>query len=332
MSKTSRIAVQPDGKILIGGESNSDDGIALGLSIWRFTANGFPDETFDGDGRKDLTDWVAHPPNTKPNVEAVKFLNSDGQSLEPPKIYVLCTYNNIYDYGVEEDLADSSELFRLNLDGSSDTAFGSHGKAFFSGELNDFAFYKPSSQANESIYLAGISGNDFTEIGGNKLTVWRYTKDGFPDTTFAANGRSSLPIDNYKRRFERIIIQKDGKVLLSGDLIIANGIIEKYIFRMNSSGVFEQQFGNRTISGVGAITGTDFIYSIAQQSDGKFIVSSPTERYFRDGTIDEPYGLNSNTNIIFYFTIQKDNKLVHINSYFENGSYRGYKIYRDLPE
>lgn len=143
-------------------------------------------------------------------MEAVKVMKPDGLSIEPAKIYVLCTYNNTNDYGIEDDLADSSELIRLNLDGSSDTAFGSHGKAFFSGEFNDIAFYKPSSQANESIYLAGISGNDFTEIGGgNKLTVWRYTKDGLPDTTFAADGRSSLPVDPYyKRRFERIIIQK----------------------------------------------------------------------------------------------------------------------------
>lgn len=333
MSKPTRIAVQPDGKILIGGIRHSDDGLDLGLSVWRFTADGFLDETFDGDGRKDFTDWVSHSPNTKPNVEAVKILKPDGLSLEQPKIYVLCTYNNIHDYGIEDDLADSSELIRLNLDGSSDTSFGSHGKALFSGEFNDFAFYKPSSQASESIYLAGISGSDFTEIGGgNKLTVWRYTKDGFPDTTFAANGRSSLPIDYYIRRFERVLIQKDGKLLVSGDLNRAYGIIERYIMRMNSNGVFEQQFGDRTISGVGAIANAGGLnVSIAQQSDGKFILGSPTKRYFRDGTVDESYVADSNAGVIYHFTIQKDNKLVHIGGYWENGGTRGYRIFRHLP-
>lgn len=58
MSTPTRIAIQPDGKILVGGTRHSDDGFALGLSMWRFTANGFPDETFDGDGRKDFTDWI----------------------------------------------------------------------------------------------------------------------------------------------------------------------------------------------------------------------------------------------------------------------------------
>lgn len=327
MSNPSRIAVQPDGKILIGGKRHSDDGQVLGLAIWRFTADGFPDETFDGDGRKDLTDLMTHLPETNAEVETIKVIKPNGFSIEPVKIYVLCTYNNIYQYGIEYNLADSSKLIKLNLNGSYDTNFGLSGKASLSGEFNEIALYKPSSLANETIYLAGI-GED------NTLTVWRYTKDGFPDTTFAANGRSSLPIDYYKRRFKDILIQKDGKLLLSGDLNVTQGIIQNYIMRMNPNGVFDQQFGNATISGAGAVTrGGAFNYSIAQQSDGKFIAGYLPKRYFRDGTLDESYVVpNSYSNELNYFTIQKDNKLVNVDTYWEhNVGNRSYVISRMLP-
>jgi len=328
MSRPSRIAVQPDGKILIGGKRHSDDGQVLGLSVWRFTADGFLDETFDGDGRKDLTDLMTQFPDPSAEVETIKVVKSNEFSLEPLKIYVLCTYNNINDYYIEsKSLADSSKLIKLNLNGGYDTDFGSSGKAFLSGEFNDIAIYKQLSLANELIYLAGI-GED------NTLTVWRYTKDGFPDTTFAANGRSSLPFDYYKRRFENILIQKDGKLLLSGDFNPTQGIIMNHIMRMNPNGVFDQQFGNATISGVGAVTRPHvFNFSIAQQSDGKFIVGYSPKRYFRDGTLDESYIVpNSYSNELNSFTIQKDNKLVNVDAYWEsNVGNRSYVISRMLP-
>lgn len=269
----SEIAVQPDGKILVGGSRYNSNGF-LGLSVWRFTSAGFLDTTFDTDGRKDIYTPINGEEATL--IQTLKITKS--KVLGVDKIQILAGYP-IYEAS-NFGIADRSIISRLNLDGSLDTNFGNGGNIKLDGEVYDTATHKSTFS---------ITGNSIYAAGRNKYgtpTVWRFTQNGLLDANFADSGKFAVNVGEFTTRFfTNLLVQPDGKILVSG------------------------------------------ITSIAQQSDGKFIVGSPTKRYFRDGTVDESYVVDN----IHHFTIQKDNKLVQIRGYLDTGGQRGYTISRHLP-
>ena len=321
----SNISVQSDGGILIGGNRIANDGSSLGISVWRFTPGGLLDKSFDGDGRKDFTNSPFVIPDPTNYVEKIRITKSSVSGVETENILVLCTYHKFYNYGATGSLAEKSVLFRLNLNGSYDTNFGISGKVTLNGTFFDIANYKPTlSLAGKLIYLAGFDATP---------TVWRYTNNGLPDTSFGNSGRSSLPSNGSNQAFFDIIVQKDGRVLLSGWANPVSGIIQNYVFRMQTNGTFEQQFGNSVLNGAGAISSpTSYNTDLGLQSDGKFIVGRTyfTKRYFPDGNEDTSYLPSDN---VPFFAIQRDNKLVVVETNFSSGvGYTSYTLRRLLPD
>lgn len=308
LSYPSKIALQSDGSILVGGNRVSDDGGFLGVSCWRFANSGFLDKTFDGDGRKDLS-------GSATSVMSVKMM-TDGNNN--PKILILTKDDPYF-----SPPGTFSFLTRLSLTGSYDTSFGNAGKIKISGGYNDLATYKPPlSLVGESIYVAGTENS-------NIMTALRFRADGSPDTAFGSFGKITLPITyEFSQSFNKVVVQPDGKVLLSGTLLNPYPRIKGIVVRVNNHGVFDQQFGTTTISGnIGAIFDANAWLSsnsdLELQSDGKFVVgrSGPDfsyRRYLPDGT--EDFGYVQPTDSHFArFALQKNNRLVAV----EGGSIQG---------
>lgn len=314
----SEIAVQPDGKILIGGDRRTNNHAFLGLSVWRFSENGFLDKTFDGDGRKDIVTSTVDP---TARVQTIKMTKSVVSGATVTKILALCTF----DYPNEAyAIAKTSAIYRLTTNGGTDTNFGIGGKVGFKGEFKHAAAYKPAvSITGDVIYVAGA---DHTKTP----TIWRLTDNGAADANFADAGKFVANIGaNSVRKFRRVIVQPDDKLLVTGDdLNWFSGPFQTYILRLSANGTPDSQFGNTILPNTN-ISGTyngGYQFDMGLQTDGKIISGFHINRYLLDGTpdtsFDLAYALNSP------FILQRDNKLVALEDFSDS---QIYVLRRTLP-
>jgi uncharacterized delta-60 repeat protein len=152
----SAIAFQPDGKIVAAGTSGQD------FLLMRFTANGLPDTTFDGDGRVTTPIVSSAQANSLAVTPSGKILVS-GLSFVAAQGFIVACYNP---------------------DGSLDTSFSGDGKVTFGFEGSFVT----------AAYGMAIDGLGRIVLGGtaaDKFAVARlYTAEPTPVTVF---GRTITP-------------------------------------------------------------------------------------------------------------------------------------------
>ncbi|MGY1497941.1 calcium-binding protein [Streptomyces sp. QTS52] len=145
------LALQPDGKIVVGGEVGTT---RFDFALMRFNTDGSVDTTFDGDGIV-RTDFGGY--------EAVESL-----AVQPD--------GRIVAAGSSDDRA---ALARYNTNGSLDTSFDGDGQAITpAAGAADMAL-----QPDGRIVTAGGSGGNFA--------VLRYTTGGSLDSSFGTGGRAT---------------------------------------------------------------------------------------------------------------------------------------------
>jgi len=127
--------VQPDGKIVVVGNSNSADNLREYTGIARYNSNGTPDATFDGDGQ-----YVT----TVRSVSYDTVLQKDGRIVTAGHVYNSLTTRN--------DLA----VFRFNPNGSPDNSFGTGG--YITTPIGDSSLATAAAlQKDGKIVLGGSS-------------------------------------------------------------------------------------------------------------------------------------------------------------------------------
>ncbi len=343
--RTSAVLVQPDGKILIVGQSNETD-----FSVLRLSSSGSNDTSFDGDGEVGVnfggTDFgsdLALQPNGKivvvgqagsPSAIGVARLSSSGQPdnsfdgdgqrtlaegdsaravvVQPDGKIVMVgagKFNNQFDMRIQ----------RLNVDGSDDWTVPVNFGGFESAA--DVAL-----QPDGKIVVAG-------DVPGTPYGDWavvRLTPAGQLDPTFApggADGDGKRTIDHGgEEKAGGLVIQPDGKIVIAG---IGNGSSDFAFHRINSDGSNDTSF-----DGDGAI-GIDFgstatLEGLALQPDGKLVAvgSVPANdsdlglmRLMPDGSPDASFGPGGKRTIDFggadsgeAVAMQPDGKMVAVGS------------------
>ncbi len=207
------LVVQDDGRILIGGEFSTVNGVPR-LGVARLNADGTLDTSFTND--------------LGGSVHALA-LQGDGKILAGG-------------YGRANNLA------RLNADGSVDTTFASS----MTGWTGVMCL---ALQSDGKVLLGG----QFTTVNGvacNHLA--RLNANGSLDSSF--NGGSGTD-----REVDSIAVQGDGKILIGGGFSSVNGVARNGLARLNTDGSLDTAF----IAIGGPNTGVD---SLAVQSDGKILV------------------------------------------------------------
>jgi uncharacterized delta-60 repeat protein len=204
------IAIQPDGRMLIGGDFTMVNGAVRG-HIARLNADGSTDFSFmSGLAGADDTNAV--------NSIA---LQADG------KIVIGGAFG--YVNGVAR-----SGIARLNPDGSLDTGFQNG----MSGV--DFAINAVATQTNGQIVIAG----GFTMVNGtNRNGIAQLNVDGSLDTGFL-NGLTGVDAP-----IAAIAVQPDGGIVLGGDFTMVNGTSRNGIARLHTDGSLDTGFLNG-LSGV----------------------------------------------------------------------------------
>ncbi len=303
------IAIQQDGKILVGGYLYNSGYYDAG--IVRYNTDGSVDGSFGSAG----VDTFSFTPYDD-YINAID-IQPDG------KIFVSGTTNN----GTDSDMA----LARLNTDGSLDSTFGTDGKVITNPSgSNDYA---PSMalQSDGKIILGGsgifdtkydfcmvryntngsidssfdFDGKVITSMGiglcqgtsllllpdgkivfagkandGNRqlIAVAKYNSDGTLDHSFHQTGKFTTYIPGIQEYiWISVIREPDSKLIISGTAIDALNNGDIFLMRLDSAGTVDSTFGNMGVVSTDIKNNSDDrATAAAMQPDGRILVAGST--------------------------------------------------------
>ncbi len=278
-------ALQPDGKIVLAGDSD------LRVAIARLHPDGSLDTTFSGDGKKTFA-W-----GPLSRAMAVLVL-PDGKLLLA---------------GFSGPEGGDIQVARLNANGALDPAFGTGGKTPVDFGGDDFGLAM-ARQANARILVAGRSsaagavvarlrtsgtldpdfdgdgrltlpgGGSANAVlvqpdhkivvagnpdGSEMMTVMRLHPNGSLDTTFNGNGTTAIDFGPLEDLANGAVLQPDGKIVVAGytqaDEVVA-------VARINASGSLDTTFGAAGKATVDFGVAT-FGNAVALQPNGRIVVA-----------------------------------------------------------
>jgi uncharacterized delta-60 repeat protein len=204
------IAVQDDGKILIGGWFSSFNGVSRN-GIARLNADGTLDQSFGYNGSGISGNWVNKILVQKDDkIIIIGFFN-----------YV----NGVYKRGVA----------RLNPDGTLDPTFNPGGVGTYDNLMGG------EIQPDGKILIGGyITNYNGAAVG----RIARLNTDGTLDNTFNTGGSGAGGIVA-----RQMSIQSDGKIIICGFFTSYNGVQRKYLARLNPDGTLDQTFNGNPVGG-----------------------------------------------------------------------------------
>jgi uncharacterized delta-60 repeat protein len=274
----SAVFIQPDGKIVVVGDRNSDlvDGLAEEAIVARYHPDGSLDESFAGDG-----------------VSQIGSLSGqivDGALQPDGKILLL-------GYHTSPDGDTKMALYRLNPDGSTDSTLNGDGDALidFGGRDRGTAL---ALQPDGRIIAYGSRNSAFVAL----VRLW-------PDGTFDTGGQQTLGFADplfglgSDEVAYGVAVQSDGKIVVAGEVINPNGTESDVgLARFLPNGQLDTSFGDqgRVWFGFGKY---DVARAVALQPDGKIVIAGFSKpfgsvaanflvaRFNPDGTLDHTFAL-----------------------------------------
>ena len=174
------VAIQPDGKIVVAGQTNIEQNAA----VWRLNPDGTPDNSFDNDGRRAINSG---------GVETGQAL-----ALQPDGKIV-----------VAGSAGDDGAVYRLNADGSLDNGFDGDGARGVGSPAQIENLFDVAIQPDGKIVVSGRTFN------GDNVLVARLGADGTPDPAFGVGGERAVANPGNDLAFA-IAVQPDGKLLIAG--------------------------------------------------------------------------------------------------------------------
>ncbi|MCX6874767.1 MAG: choice-of-anchor D domain-containing protein [Verrucomicrobia bacterium] len=304
------MAVQADGKILLGGWFTTVGGVAR-ERIARVNPDGTLDSGFNPgadfsvndlaeqfDGRILLGGLFTSVGGTERNRMA--RLNANGSldpNFNPNANYSLRSMalqgdGEIVVGGGFNSVAGASRnrIARIHADGTLDSGF--------------------NPDANEQVYCVAVQvdgkvllGGKFTSVGGtarNRLA--RVNADGTLDTGF------NPTVVGY---VDSIVLQADGKILLGGQFSAVNGVTRSRIARLNADGSLDSGFNPNA---------SDTVLSLSLQADGKILlgglftsVGGTARNYIArvnaDGTLDPGFNPGAD-NYVYSLGVQANGQIL----------------------
>ena len=290
------VAVQPDGKILVGGDFPTfNNQPANGLV--RLTATGAPDPSFTSpllgnslvenllvqpDGNILVNGYLTLASGTTPYVGLARLLPTGA----PDPGFV----TSLFDEGeVTTNFADAAVLLqpdnRILVSGSFEGAVGNHVARLNPNGTLDLTFQagvgpidEPTTlglQANGSVLVGGF----FAAFGATEAPLVRLTAAGAPDAAFA-------PVLQRPGTVTALARQPDGKLLLGGDFTEYGGQAVHRLVRLTAAGALDAAFAAAT----GVLPAP--VSCLALQPDGQVLagVGRAVLRFGAGGSPDLGFG------------------------------------------
>ena len=312
------VALQSNGKIVVGGYFYLNDGLTPLFALTRLNSNGTLDNTFGTNGFA-----------TTKIVESSKSFSIAIQNDDK----IIATGYYFETGGVGEGFA----LVRYNSDGTLDNNFGTNG-IVITQISNDYdEAQSVAIQTDGKIIVGGFSGYFFVGSYDTDFVLARYNSNGTLDNTFGIKGIVVFDISD-RDFLNSIAVQKDGKILAAGNY--RNGDhVDFAIFKFNSNGTLDNTFGANGF--VLTHIGSDDAYctSVIVQNDGKILACGNSRngndydfnvvRYNSDGTSDNTFGTNgtvttqvgNSDDLVGAAAIQSDGKIILAGQTFNGKNY-----------
>lgn len=278
-----RVAVQPDGKILLSGTCFVSPS-SYAFCLARYNANGSLDNTFGNSGT-----------TISPTGQAGGF-DHENWSLAMQPDGKIVAGGSCRD-GNETDFCAA----RYNINGSLDANFGIGGRAITSLTPDVDTAFDLAIQADGKIIMGGTCSS--------RMCLVRYNANGSLDLNFQGTGKVIAFMDLPPQRSGHgIALQPDGKIILGGRCF-AGGLNLFCVARFNSDGSLDTSF-----NGTGSVvTVTESsvaeTYRTALQPDGKILLAGTCTldgdfftyrfcviRYNPDGSVDNSF--NNGTQLL----------------------------------
>ncbi|WP_421695652.1 hypothetical protein [Aestuariivirga sp.] len=274
------VAIQPDGKIVIGGYH--EEGKSTNMVALRVNTDGTLDQGF-GKANDGAENGI------------VNISLGDGDDIV--RCIALAADGKIVLAGdtVSKDGSSNIVVARLKADGSPDASFGKDGAdgtpdgfaAVSLGNGNDIA-NDIAIAADGKIVVSGSHG----EEGNSNMAVVRFNADGTLDDDFGTaadgtpNGVVSLSLGDGSDIARGVALTPDGKIVLAGDSKSSDGSTNVIIARLNADGSLDEAFGvgeDGTPNGVTSTSlgkGNDYATDVVLENDGDAVVVG----YHEDGS------------------------------------------------
>ncbi|HXJ72535.1 MAG TPA: hypothetical protein VNM37_06770, partial [Candidatus Dormibacteraeota bacterium] len=317
------IAIQPDGKIIIGGEFDAVG--STGRSrICRLNVDGTVDTSFNAGT---ISSWgsflfigsivvqadgkivVGGNFNTMGGQERnyITRLNADGSlddSFDPEADFVVYTLalqadGKILAGGIFTTLGGQPRdgIGRLNADGSLDSTFNPQATG-----IAKAGFYALAVQADGKIVVGGL----FTSLVGQpRANIGRLNADGSLDTAFNPQVGGNV----FNPYVGTLAVQADGKIVVGGRFTTLADQLRNNLGRLNANGTLDTTFNPGATDGPVDPPYT-MVERLAVQADGKILVGGPNSlsRLNTDGSPDPSF--NSDLTELYGMALQRDGNLL----------------------
>ncbi len=313
------VAVQGDGKIVVGGFTGGSSGK---FAIARLLPTGTVDTAFGAGGLVE---------------RQVGGLKSESRAL------AVLSDGRILVTGIAREVGSPTTFatIRLLSSGSIDTAFGTNGVVITSIPGRDAYASSIAVQSDGKVLVGGHSEDAFNPEGTADFEVVRYSADGMLDTSFGTGGRATVDVAGTRDEPGVIAIGTTGAILVAGgsSATLDDPIhVNLAVARLTTGGVLDATFGTggRFATNFG---GRQRAYSVAIDSSGRPVLGGMNGtaadfgvyRLTGAGALDTSFGDGGATSHDFAATfdavialiVQEDGKLLAVGSSsagFETGS------------
>jgi uncharacterized delta-60 repeat protein len=277
------IAVQPDGKIVVGGFGYTD------FAVVRYNANGSLDTSFNGTG-------IA-----RTGFEEPFFSNDviDDLVLQPDgKIIVVGNASTpTPPSGTRLDFA----VVRYNADGSLDETFNASGKLKLTFGNGNAVARGVVLRTDGKIVIIGWTTQT------HALGVARLNPDGSPDTTFDQDGKALISLPGRQIYPWEVALQPDNKIIVPFQAYDAVAMSGFSLIRLNENGTLDQSFDGDGVTDAYFDNGGGIAYDVAVQPDGKIVAAGnagvavqssanfAVARFNPNGSLDFTFGTGGKT-------------------------------------
>ncbi|MFL6500757.1 MAG: delta-60 repeat domain-containing protein [Candidatus Udaeobacter sp.] len=305
------IALQPDGRIIVAGQSGVYPVFHAALA--RYNSNGQLDPTFGTGGK------------------VIAALDAGGDGLSAialqPDGKVVAAGSVIHD---NWELAFL--LARFNPNGTLDTTFGNQGVVVTNFGDSTAAGNALVFQPDGKIVVAGVSGaGPYSEL--NDFALARYNSNGSLDQIFGNGGKvkTHFPgVYNTGSRATAAALQADGRLVVSGTYKNEATARAFAVARYNANGSLDTTFGSGGMVTTSMGSGDAIAFSVALLSGGRIVAAGYVEAghrnhdfalacYNTSGTLDQSFGsggrvttdfFGATDDIAYGLAAQPDGKLV----------------------
>jgi uncharacterized delta-60 repeat protein len=258
------MVLQPDGKIVVAGETKPNNTSYQDLALVRYNANGTLDTSFGSGGK--VTMRFASPIQSSIDPRCVNLaLDPNTSPLDPNsgKLVVVAQLQS----------PAGAVVVRYNTNGTLDTTFGTNHAGYVN--LDNPTYPSVAVQSDDRIVVSGTVNNLQT---GDDVGLDRLNPDGTLDTSFGTGGVvvTSTPADEFAMA---VTVQADGKIVVGGSQTSDGTLGSNALMaaRYNSNGSLDESFGVNGFAAAAPGTSSSGYAAkaegLALEPDGRIIVA-----------------------------------------------------------